>query len=133
MSTERESAFLLLVLQSGIGLLTAIGPLVLALGGSRGNALLGVLAIALSVVELVLAILFQRGSRRATSWLAGYQALCLWGAGLALGAHLGADNHFAPLVTNLALPTLLLVLLMRLRERSSVDLGPPAGGRLEGE
>jgi hypothetical protein len=119
MKTERESAFLLLVLQGGIGLLTALGPIVLSLGGSPGNALLALLAIVLSVGELVLAILFLRGSRRAASWLAGYEALCLWGAGLALSIHLGADNHFAPMVTNLVLPTLLLVLLLRARNGSS--------------
>ena len=116
---ERESAFLLLVLQSGIGLLTAAGPIVLSLGGSPGNALLALLTVLLSAAELVLAVLFLRGSRRAASWLAGYHALCLWGAGLALSAHLGADNHFAPLVTNLVIPTLLLVLLLRSRERSA--------------
>lgn len=120
---ERDSAFVLLVLQSGIGLVTATGPFVLALGGSSGNALLGLLTVLLAVVELVLAILFLRGSRKAASWLAGYQALCLWGAGLALSVHLGADNHFAALVTNLAVPTLLLVLLMRSRERPSPVAG----------
>jgi hypothetical protein len=115
---ERESAFLLLVLQVGIGLVTAADPIVLALGGSPTTAFLGLLTVLLAVTELVLAILFLRGSRRAASWLAGYQALCLWGAGLALSFHLGADNHLAPLVTNLVVPTLLLVLLMRARERS---------------
>jgi hypothetical protein len=119
MRTERESAFLLLVLQSGIGLLSAIGPIVLSLGGTPGNAAIGLLAIVLAVAELVLAVLFLRGSRRASSWLAGYQALCLWGADLALRVHLGADSHFAPVVTNLVLPTLLLVLLLRSRERPS--------------
>jgi hypothetical protein len=117
-ATEREAAFLLLVLQSGIGLVTTAGPIVLSLGGSPGNALLAVLTVLLAVAELVLAILFLRGSRLAAAWLVGYQALCLWGAGLALTAHLGADDHFAPLVTNLAIPTLLLVLLLRSRERS---------------
>ena len=113
---EHESAFLLLVLQVGIGLVTAAGPILLSLGGSPGNAILGLLTVVLAVAELVLAILFLRGSRRAAAWLAGYQALCLWGAGLALSIHLGADNHFAPLVTNLVIPTLLLVLLLRSRE-----------------
>lgn len=116
---ERESAFLLLVLQVGIGIVTAAGPIVLALGGSLGNALLGLLTLLLALAELVLAVLFLRGCRRAASWLAGYQALCLWGAGLALTVHLGADNHFAPLVTNLVIPTLLLVLLLRSREHLS--------------
>jgi hypothetical protein len=115
---ERESAFLLLVLQSGIGLVSAAGPILLAFAGSPGNAFLGLLTVLLAVTELVLAVLFLRGSRRAASWLAGYQALCLWGAGLALSVHLGADNHFAPLVTNLVIPTVLLVLLLRARERS---------------
>jgi hypothetical protein len=115
---ERESAFLLLVLQSGIGLVTAAGPILLALGGSPASAFLGLLTVLLAITELVLAVLFLRGSRRAASWLAGYQALCLWGAGLALSIHLGADNHFAPLVTNLVIPTLLLVLLLRARQRS---------------
>jgi hypothetical protein len=118
-SVERESAFLLLVLQSGIGLVSAAGPIVLSLGGSPGNALLAVLAILLTIAELALAVLFLRGSRRAASWLAGYQALCLFGAGLALTVHLGADNHFAPLVTNVVVPTLLLALLLRARRRSS--------------
>jgi hypothetical protein len=118
-SIERESAFLVLVLQSGIGLVTAIGPFLLTLGGSPGNFILGVLTIALSVAELVLAILFLRRSRRAATWLAGYQALCLWGAGFALDIHLGADGHFAPLVTNLVLPCLLLVMLLRLRGSAS--------------
>jgi hypothetical protein len=116
---ERESAFLLLVLQSGIGLLSAAGPILLAFAGSLGSAFLGLLTVLLSVAEMVLAVLFLRGSRRAATWLAGYQALCLWGAGLALSVHLGADNHFAPLVTNLAIPTLLLVLLLRARLPSS--------------
>jgi hypothetical protein len=69
------------------------------------------------MAELILAILFMRGSRRAASWLAGYQAICLWGAGFALSVHLGADNHLAPLVTNLAIPTVLLVMLLRGRDR----------------
>jgi hypothetical protein len=116
---ERESAFLLLVLQSGIGLITAVGPIVLSLAGSPGNAFLALLTVLLAVTELVLAVLFLRGSRRAASWLAGYQALCLFGAGLALTVHLGADNHFAALVTNMVIPTLLLVLLLRARRRSS--------------
>jgi hypothetical protein len=113
---ERESAFLLLVLQVGIGLVTAADPIALAVGGSPGNAFLGLLTLLVASSELVLAILFIRGSRRVASWLAGYQALCLWGAGLALSVHLGADNHFAPLVTNLVIPMLLLVLLLRSRE-----------------
>jgi uncharacterized membrane protein YfcA len=117
-SIERESAFLLLVLQSGIGLVTAVAPIALALGGLPGDALVGLLTVLLAVTELILAVLFLRGSRRTASWLAGYQALCLWGAGLALSVHLGADNHFAPLVTNLVIPTVLLVLLLRARERS---------------
>jgi hypothetical protein len=132
-ATEREAAFLLLILQSGIGLLTAAGPIVLSLGGSRGNGLLGLFTVALAVAELALAILFLRGSRRAASWLAGYQALCLLGAGLALSAHLGADDHLAPLVTNLAIPTALLVLLLRSRDRSvprSRVAGSPAKARL---
>jgi uncharacterized membrane protein YfcA len=116
---ERESAFLLLVLQSGIGLITAVGPIALALGGMPGNAVLGLLTVGLAVTELVLAVLFLRGSRRAATWLAGYQALCLWGAGLALSVHLGADDHFAPVVTNLVIPTLLLVLLLRARRSST--------------
>jgi hypothetical protein len=116
---ERESAFLLLVLQSGIGLITAVGPIALAFGGMSGNAVLGLLTIVLAIAELVLAVLFLRGSRRAATWLAGYQALCLWGAGLALSVHLGADNHFAPVVTNLVIPTLLLVLLLRSRRSSA--------------
>jgi hypothetical protein len=115
---ERESAFLLLILQSAIGLVSAAGPIVLALGGSPGNALLAVLTILLALLELVFAVLFLRGSRRAAAWLAGYQALCLTGATLALAVHLGADGHFAPLVTNLAVPTLLLVLLLRARRQS---------------
>jgi hypothetical protein len=131
MKTEREATYLLLVLQAGIGLVTAAGPLLLALGGAPGNAFLGLLAILLSVAELVLAVHFLRGSRRSASWLAGYQALCLWGAGLALSVHLGADNHFAALVTNLLLPTLLLVLLLRARERVSAagadEVGNPVG------
>jgi hypothetical protein len=118
-SIERESAFLILVLQAGVGMVTAVGPFLLSLGGSPGNFILGVLTIVLSIGELVLAILFLRGSRRATTWLAGYQALCLWGAGLALDIHLGADGHFAPLVTNLVLPCLLLVMLLRLRGSAS--------------
>ena len=65
---ERESAFLLLVLQSGIGLVTAAGPIVLSLGGSPGNALLALLTILLAMLELVLAVLFLRGSRRAASF-----------------------------------------------------------------
>jgi hypothetical protein len=116
---ERESAFLLLVLQSGIGLVTAAGPILLSLGGSPGNAFVGLLTVVLAIAELVLAVLFLRGSRRAATWLAGYQALCLWGAGLALSVHLGADNHFAPVVTNLVIPTLLLVLLLRARQSSA--------------
>ena len=116
---ERESAFLLLVLQSGIGLITAVGPIALAFGGMSGNAVLGLLTIVLAIAELVLAVLFLRGSRRAATWLAGYQALCLTGAGLALTVHLGADSHFAPLLTNVAIPTLLLVLLLRARRRPS--------------
>ena len=116
---ERESAFLLLVLQSGIGLVTAAGPILLSLGGSPGNAFVGLLTVVLAIAELVLAVLFLRGSRRAATWLAGYQALCLWGAGLALSVHLGADNHFAPVVTNLVIPTLLLVLLLRARRSSA--------------
>jgi hypothetical protein len=115
---ERESAFLLLVLQSGVGLASAAGPIVLSLGGSPGNALLAVLAILLAVAELVTAILFLRGSRRAATGLAGYQALCLTGASFALSIHLGADGHFGPVMTNLAFPTLLLVLLLRARRAS---------------
>jgi hypothetical protein len=118
-SVERESAFLLLVLQSGIGLVSAAGPIVLSLGGSPGNAFLALLTFLLTIAELVLAVLFLRGSRRAATWLAGYQALCLFGAGLALTVHLGADSHFAPLITNVVIPTLLLVLLLRARLRSS--------------
>jgi hypothetical protein len=118
-SIERESAFLLLVLQSGIGLMSAAGPIVLSFGGSPGNALLALLTFVLTAAELALAVLFLRGSRRAARWLAGYQALCLSGAWLALTVHLGADSHFAPLITNVAIPTLLLVLLLRSRRGPS--------------
>jgi uncharacterized membrane protein YfcA len=115
MKTAREVAFLLLILQAAIGLLTSLGPIVLALGGAPANAILAVLAIALSIAQVVLATLLLRGSRRAGTWLIGYEAVCLTGAALAAWIHLGADDRFAPLLTNLALPTLLLVLLLKLR------------------
>jgi uncharacterized membrane protein YfcA len=115
MKTAREVAFLLLVLQAAIGFLTSLGPIVLSLGGAPANAILAVLAIALSIIQVVLAALFLRGSRRAGAWLIAYEALCLSGAALAAWIHLGADDRFAPVATNLALPTLLLVLLLRLR------------------
>lgn len=115
MRTTREIAFLLLVLQAAIGLLTSLGPIVLALGGAPANGLLAVLAISLSIGQLVLAALLLRGSRRAGAWLIGYEAFCLTGAAFAAWIHLGADDRFAPMVTNLGLPILLLVLLLRLR------------------
>lgn len=123
MKTAREVAFLLLVLQAAIGLLTALGPIVLALGGAPANALLAVLAISLSIGQLVLASLLLRGSRRAAAWLIGYEALCLTGAGLAAWIHLGADDRFGPAITNLGLPILLLVLLLRLRLPYGANLG----------
>jgi len=119
MKTTREVAFLLLVLQSAIGLLSSLGPIVLALGGAPANAILAALAIGLSVAQLVLAALFLSGSRRARAWLIGYEVLCLTGAALAAWIHLGADDRFAPVVTNLALPTLLLVLLLNVRPFSA--------------
>jgi len=119
MKTTREVAFLLLVLQSAIGLLSSLGPIVLALGGAPANAILAALAIGLSVAQLVLAALFLSGSRRAGAWLIGYEVLCLTGAALAAWIHLGADDRFAPVVTNLALPTLLLVLLLKVRPFSA--------------
>lgn len=62
-------------------------------------------------------MLYLRGSGRAAGWLAGLQALSLCGAGFALDLHLGADSHLAALVTNLGLPSLLLVLLLRGSQR----------------
>ncbi len=118
--SEREVAFLLLVLQAGIGLLTAAGPILLAAGGAPGDLLLGIAAILLSVAELALAMLLLRGGRRAATWLAGYQALCLAGANLALLFRLGADSHLAALVNNVGLPVLLLVLLLRIRYRAAM-------------
>jgi hypothetical protein len=119
MKTTREVTFLLLVLQAALGFLTSLGPIVLALGGAPANAILAFLAITLSVAQLVLAALLLRGSRRAATWLIGYEALCLTGAALAAWIHLGADDRFAPVITNLGLPILLLVLLLRLRTWSA--------------
>jgi hypothetical protein len=116
--TEREAAFLLLVLQAGVGLLTAAAPILLAVSGAPADLVIGLLAVLVSLGELLLAVLLLRGSRRAATWLAGYQAVCLTGANLAVLAHLGSDNHLAALATNLAIPVLLLVLLLHIRETS---------------
>ena len=122
MSTERQSTFLLLVLQAGIGLMTAIGPFVLAAAGSPLDGLLGLLAVGVALSELVLAVLFVRGARRVAIWLVALQAMSLLGAMIALHVHLGTDAHLAALVTNLGLPILLLVLLLRGRDQRPVPI-----------
>ena len=125
MSAEKQATFLGLLIQSGIGLMTAIGPFVLAAGGSPLDGVIGLVAVGVAAAGLVLAVLYLRGSNAAAGWLAGLQALNLLGAGLALNLHLGADGHLAALVTNLGLPVLLLVLLLRARAAAAAQRPVP--------
>jgi len=123
MSSTREVTFALLVLQAGVGLLTAVGAAVAAIGGLPGDALLAAAAVSFAAGQVTGAVLIARGSRRAATLIAIYEGVALFGATIGSMLQLGTDAHLAPWVTNIALPAALLVLTLWLRAHPTYRAG----------
>ncbi|GAC1657180.1 MAG: hypothetical protein NVS9B1_14300 [Candidatus Dormibacteraceae bacterium] len=123
MTTTREFTFALLVLQAGVGLLTALGATVAAIGGFPGDALLAAAALSFALGQVTGAVLIARGSRRAATLIAIYEGVALFGATIGSMLQLGTDAHLAPWVTNIALPAALLALTLRLRGQATHRAG----------
>lgn len=109
-SLERQLAFLLVLLQAGIALLTALGAFVGAAAGFPGDAVFGVLQLVVAVGLVGLGFGFVIGSRRvARLVLLTEIALFLLSAPPAL-VGFGVSRDLAPVAVNLGLPLLVALL-----------------------
>lgn len=113
-SLGRQLAFLLLLLQAGIALLTALGAFVGAVAGFAGDAVFGLLELLVAAGLVGLGFGFVIGSRRLIRLTLIVEiALFLLSAPPAL-VGLGVSRDLAPLAVNLGLPLLVALLAGRL-------------------
>lgn len=113
----RQLAFLLLLLQAGIAVITALGAFVAGAAGFPGDAAFGVLQLLMAVVLLGLAAALGMGSRRAARWTVELEvALFLVAAPPAL-IGLGLARDLGPLAVNLALPLAIAIAVSRSARR----------------
>jgi hypothetical protein len=118
---EREMILLLVTIQSGIALLTAVGVTVAGASGFRGGFGLAFIQAAWTVLLFVLAVLSLNRRRRAAAWLAALEASLAALSIPALVLGLGVARDLAPVLTNVGLPLAVSILAGR-ESRPSVEL-----------
>jgi hypothetical protein len=115
-SSRPEAAFVLLLMQSLLWTIAGISALPFALAGEPFMVGLGMasLLLALATCLLAIGILWRRS--RARRWAVRLEITCLVGSLLLLALPIGANHGPVALMTNVALPIALIVLLRWPRE-----------------
>jgi hypothetical protein len=137
-SSRPEAAFVLLVVQAMLWTVAGISAIPFALAGEVFMLGLGVasLLLALATTLLAIGILWRRG--RARKWVMRLEIVCLAGSLLLMAVPVGANHGPVAWMTNVLLPSAVIVLLRKPRKARRSEVGleatrvPQAPGRIAG-
>ena len=115
-SSRPEIVFVLLLMQSMFWAIAGVSAMPFALAGEVFMLGLGIasLLLALATSMLAIGVLWRR--RRARRWVMALEVVCLAGSLLLLVLPIGANHGPVSLMTNLALPIAVVLLLRKPRE-----------------
>ena len=112
-SSRPEAVFVLLVMQSMFWAIAGISAIPFALAGQPFMLGLGIASLLFALVTCLLAIGVLWRRRRARRWVMALEITCLIGSLLLLLLPIGANHGPVALMTNLALPIAVVLLLRK--------------------
>jgi len=115
-SSRPEAAFVLLVMQSMLWAIAGISAIPFALAGEVFMLGLGVASLVFALVTCLLAIGVLWRRRRARRWVMALEIACVIGSLLLMLLPIGANHGPVALMTNLALPVAVFLILRKQRE-----------------
>ena len=118
-SSRPEAAFVLLTVQSLLWAMAGISAIPFALAGEIYMLGLGVASLLLALATCLLAIGVIWRRRKARRWVFVLEIVCLVGSLLVLLLPIGANHGPVSLMTNVAIPIAVIVLLRKPREAFS--------------
>jgi hydrogenase-4 membrane subunit HyfE len=118
-SSRPEAAFVLLTVQSLLWAMAGISAIPFALAGEIYMLGLGVASLLLALAACLLGIGVIWRRRKARRWVVGLEIVCLVGSLLVLLLPIGANHGPVSLMTNVAIPIAVMVLLRKPREAFS--------------
>lgn len=115
-SNRPEAAFVLLLMQALLWTVAGISALPFALAGEVFMVGLSIASLLLALATCLMAIGILWRRKRARRWAMRLEITCLAGSLLLLVLPIGANHGPVALMTNVALPIALIVLLRKPRE-----------------
>jgi hypothetical protein len=115
-SSRPEAAFVLLLMQAMLWTVAGLSAIPFAIAGEVFMLGLGIASLLLALATCLLAIGVLWRRRRARRWVIGLEITCLVGSLLLLVLPIGANHGPVALMTNVALPIALVLLLRKPRE-----------------
>ena len=115
-SSRPEAAFVLLLMQTLLWAIAGISAMPFALAGEPFMLGLGLASLLLAMATCLLAIGILWRRNRARRWAIRLEIACLAGSLLQMLVPIGANHGPVSLMTNVALPVALIVLLRKPRE-----------------
>ncbi|HVS48107.1 MAG TPA: hypothetical protein VHJ99_04305 [Candidatus Dormibacteraeota bacterium] len=115
-SSRPEAAFVLLSMQAMLWVIAGLSAIPFALAGEVFMLGLGMASLLLALATCLLAIRVLWRRRRARRWVMALEITCLVGSLLLLVLPIGANHGPVALMTNVALPVALLLLLRKPKE-----------------
>jgi hypothetical protein len=115
-SSRPEAAFVLLLMQALLWTVAGISALPFAIAGEPFMLGLGLASLLLAMGTCLLAIGILWRRNRARRWAIRLEIACLAGSLLQMLVPIGANHGPVSLMTNVALPVALIVLLRKPRE-----------------
>jgi hypothetical protein len=116
-SSRPEAAFVLLVMQSLLWAIAGLSAIPFALAGEVFMLGLGIASLLLALATCLLAIGVLWRRRMARRWVFALEIVCLVGSLLLLLLPIGANHGPVALMTNVALPIAVIVLLRKQPDR----------------
>jgi hypothetical protein len=117
-TSRPEGAFVLMLVQATLWIVTAISAAPFGLAGEPFMPLLGMATLLLALIATVLGLGLVFRWRRARRWAITLEATCLAGSLLLLLAPIGANHGPVSLLVNVALPATVIWLLRGKRMRA---------------
>jgi hypothetical protein len=118
-SSRPEAAFVLLLMQALLWTVAGISALPFAIAGEPFMLGLGLASLLLAMTTCLLAIGILWRRNRARRWAVRLEIACLAGSLLQMLLPIGANHGPVALMTNVALPVALIVLLRKPRDAFS--------------
>lgn len=118
-SSRPEAAFVLLSMQALLWAMAGISAIPFALAGEVHMLGLGIASLLLALATCLLAVGVLWRRRKARRWVLALEIVCLVGSVLLIALPIGANHGPVALMTNVALPIAVIVLLRGQRQSFS--------------